>query len=57
MFTFFAVVLNGDGRSALSLADRVQQSRCDSTDQYWNDLVRLTDERVQRVSILLLFPQ
>jgi hypothetical protein len=44
-------------REVLSLADRVKQSRWDFRDQYLDDLVRLTDERVQQVGILLLFPQ
>jgi hypothetical protein len=35
----------------LSLADCVKQSRWDKLDQYRNDLVRLTDERVQQVGI------
>jgi hypothetical protein len=45
-------------REVLSLADRVKQSQWDHySDQYQKDLVRLTDERVQQVGILLLFPQ
>jgi hypothetical protein len=44
-------------REVLSFADRVKQSRWVTREKYRNDLVRLTDERVQQVGILLLFPQ
>jgi hypothetical protein len=41
----------------LSLADRVKQSGWVTRNQYHDDLVRLTDERVQQVGILRLFLQ
>jgi hypothetical protein len=45
-------------REVLSVADHVKQSQWDYySDHYQKDVVRLADERVQQVGILLLFPQ